>query len=68
MCYTKCGTTKASCDQAFAGCMRGRCYAQYGKLNPVRYVCTDLADKYASAVVVGGCPAFKSASKRHCKC
>jgi hypothetical protein len=68
ICYTKCGTTKATCDQVFLACMVGKCTAKYGKLNPVRYICTDLATKYYGAVFAGGCPAFKSASKKHCKC
>jgi hypothetical protein len=46
----------------------GRCYAKYGKLNPKRYICKELAETYYKAVYSGGCLTFKSSSKRHCKC
>lgn len=67
-CYANCARSKKECDSAFGNCVIATCKQKYGSWNPIRYTCITQGAVYTDAVVIAGGPAFKTATKEHCKC
>lgn len=70
MCYSACGATFDSCNDAFEQCMYDRCAADYMDEWDFFHLaaCKAGAFFYASVVMIGGVEAFMSATRDQCDC